>query len=300
MTDPAVPAEPIPFRVLLDEAMKMTRRHFGTIYLLVAVPLAVLALVTVVLQQSFLQDMRGPGGAAAMFSGRGCAAFLATLALSVILQGLTSGVLTAAAVDGATHKPIDMKAKWGFILQPRSIGTLLLSFLAIMAGFICLILPGVYLTLGLSFVVPVMAAEGLYGSGALGRSWKLVRYNPHKGFLANTSTKVFLLFLVTGLIAYAINFVIQLPFTIMQGARMAHTIASGAVTDPRAIAGPVWVRIPSAILGSLVTTAVSIYASFGIVLLYLDVVRRKEGGDLAAAIDARFGGQPAPSAAPRG
>lgn len=300
MTDPAVPAEPIPFRVLLDEAMKLTRRHFGTMYLLVAVPLALLAVVTVVLQTRYMREMTGPGGAAAMFSGRGCITFMGSLALSLILQGLTSGVLTSAAVDGANSRPIDMKAKWAFILQPRSIGTLLFSFVAIVAGFICFIVPGIYLMLGLSFVVPVMAAEGLFGSGALGRSWKLVRYNPHKGFLANTSTKVFLLYLVTGLIAYAINFFVQLPFTIMQGARMAHTIASGTAADPRAIAGPVWVQMPSAILGSLVTTAVSIYASFGIVLLYLDVVRRKEGGDLAAAIDARFGGPSAPPAAPRG
>ena len=36
MTDPAIPAEPIPFRALLDEAMKLTRRHFGTVYLSVA------------------------------------------------------------------------------------------------------------------------------------------------------------------------------------------------------------------------------------------------------------------------
>lgn len=300
MTDPAVPAEPIPFRLLLDEAMKLTRRHFGTIYLLVAVPLALVAVVTVVLQTRTMREMTGPGGAAAMFSGRGCFTFIGSLALNLILQGLTSGVLTSAAVDGANGRPIDMKAKWAFILQPKCIGTLLLSLVAIIAGFICLVVPGVYLVLGLSFVVPVMAAEGLFGSGALGRSWKLVRYNPHKGFLANTSTKVFLLYLVTGLIAYAINFFIQLPLTIMQGARMAHAIAAGAAADPRAIAGPVWVQMPSAILGSLVTTAVSIYAAFGIVLLYLDVVRRKEGGDLAAALDARFGGQPVPPAAPRG
>ena len=300
MTEPAIPGEPIPFRVLLDEAMKLTRRHFGTVYLLVAVPLALLTLVTVVVQKRYMQDMAGPGAAGGMFSGKGCLAVIGSLAWTLMVHGLSSGVLTAAAVDAAAHRPIDMKAKWAFILQPRSIGTLLLSFLAIVAGFICLIFPGVYLSLGLSFAVPVMAAEGLYGSSALGRSWKLVRYNPHKGFLANTSTKVFLLYLVTGLIAYAINFVIQLPFLVMQGARVAHAVASGAAADAQAIIGVSWVQIASAVLGSLVTTAVSIYSAFGIVLLYLDVVRRKEGGDLAAAIDARFG-VPSPSpAAPRG
>jgi hypothetical protein len=300
MTESTVPVEPIPFRELLDEAMKLTRRHFGAIYLLVAVPLALLATVTVVLQSRYLQEMAGPRGAAAMVSGRGCLTFIASLALTMIVQGLTSGVLTAAAVDGASGRPIDIKANWAFILQPRSLGTLFLSLVVILAGFICLIIPGVYLMLGLSFVVPVMAAERLFGSGALGRSWKLVRYNPHKGFLKNTPTKIFLLYLVAGLIAYAVTFFIQLPFSAMQGVRVARSVASGAAANPQAIYGPIWMRMASAILGSLTTTAVYIYSSFGIVLLYQDVVRRKEGSDLAAAIDARFGGQPAPPAAPRG
>ena len=38
-----IPAEPIPFRVLLDEAMKLTRRHFARMYLPVAIPIALLA-----------------------------------------------------------------------------------------------------------------------------------------------------------------------------------------------------------------------------------------------------------------
>lgn len=299
MTEPAIPAEPIPFRMLLDEAMKLTRRHFGTIYLLVAIPLALLAAVTVVVQSRYLQSMAGPGAAAAMMTGRGCFTMIASFSLTLIVHGLTSGVLTAAAVEGASGRPIDMKARWAFILQPRSIGTLLISFGAILLGFLCLLIPGVYLALGYSFVVPVMAAEGLYGSGALARSWRLVRYNPHKGFLKNTSTKIFLLYLVAGLIAYAVVFFVQLPFTAMQGVRIARSIASGSA-DPQAVYGPIWVRIPSAVLGSLASTAVGVYSSFGIVLLYQDVVRRKEGGDLAAAIDARFGAESVPPSAPRG
>jgi hypothetical protein len=46
------------------------------------------------------------------------------------------------------------------------------------------------------------------------------------------------------------------------------------------------------LLQSLVGTAVSLYISFGIVLLYFDVVRRKEGGDLARAIEDRFAAPP--------
>ena len=249
-------------------------------------------MVTVVVQKRYMQEMTESGRRGGMFSGRGCLTFLGKPGVDPDPVRIDVGRADGGC-DGRGRGQADRHE--GEVARSScsrgAIGTLLFSFLAIVAGFICLIFPGVYLTLGLSFAVPVMAAEGLYGSGALGRSWKLVRYNPHKGFLANTSTKVFLLYLVTGLIAYAINFVVQLPFLVMQGARVAHAVASGAARQTRrrspARRGR---RSRRRVLGSLVTTAVSIYSAFGIVLLYLDVVRRKEGGDLAAAIDARFGG----------
>jgi len=298
MTESAIPAEPMPLRVLLDEAMKLARRFFRVIYPSVAIPLAVISVLLLVVQTRFMTGWAGGGVAArqgsipdgAAFGG--CAAFLVTILAALAIQGLTYAVLTAACVDGAAGRPISMGAKWTFVLQAPVLWTLVLTFLAIAAGLICLILPGIYLALGLSFVIPVMVAEGLRGGAALGRSWKLVRYNPHKRFFANTPTKIFVLYLVAGLITYAMTFLVQLPFTAMQGYRVARTISAGQ--DPHDVMSRMlWWQIPPTILGSLVSTAVSVYTSFGLVLLYLDVVRRKEGGDLAAAIDARFpGGRP--------
>jgi len=189
-----------------------------------------------------------------------------------------------------------MGAKWSFVLKPDTLGTLLLAFFAVAAGLICLVLPGFYIALMLSFVIPVMVVEGLRGGSALGRSWRLVRYNPHRRFLANPGTKIFVLYLVGGLITYAVSFLIQLPFTAMQGYRVARTVASGqAPADAHLMVAPMlWWQIPSTILSSLVSTAVGVFTSFGLVLLYQDVVRRKEGVDLAAAIESRF----APSGSP--
>ena len=100
-----------------------------------------------------------------------------------------------------------------------------------------------------------------------------MRYNPHKGFLANTSTKIFLLYLVAGPIAYAVVFFVQL-FHRDAGVRIARGIAAGGA-DLQAVYGSIW-RGSSAVLGSLASTVVGIYSAFGIVLLYQDVVR--EGG----------------------
>jgi hypothetical protein len=283
-----IPAEPIPFRVLLDEAMKLTRSHFAKMYLPVAVPLALLSGVVVVVQMRYLQGFRAGGAANPSLSG-GCLAFVGVMAVWLALRGLTSAVLTAAAVDGASGRPISMGDKWSFILRPSTLGTLLLAFVAIVVGFCLLFLPGIYASLRLSFLIPVMAAEGLTSTVALRRSWELVKYNPGKRFLNNTATKIFLLYLVAGLIGWLASLAIQLPFTAMRGVAAAHKIASG---QPGATpsGADLWAHVPAQMLGQLVSTAVTTYSSFGIVLLYLDVVRRKEGKDLASAIDARFGG----------
>jgi hypothetical protein len=302
MIDSAVPAEPMPFRVLLDEAMKLTRRFFGRLYPPVAIPLALIAGLMTTAQVRWLSAVARQGAAATPGAVvPGCIGFVTGVSGALLVHGLTYAVLIAACVDGAASRPISMGAKWSFVLQAPVLWTLLLVFLAVAAGFVCLVLPGIYLGVMLSFAIPVMAAEGLRGGAALGRSWRLIRYNPQKRSFANTPTKIFLLYLVASLITYAVSFVVQLPFTAMQGYRMVRTISAGGGADPNAVMGPMlWWQIPPAILGSLVSTAVSVYTSFGLVLIYLDVVRRKEGGDLAAAIDARFPGAttPRPPGAP--
>ncbi len=293
MTD-GMPAEPIPFRVLLDEAMKQTRRHFGKMYAPVAIPLALLAGVFVVIQLRFMQQMAG-GEAPGQIGIAGCLSFVGTLVLFLVLGGLSSAVLTCAALDGATARPISMKEKWAFVLQPSTLVTLLLALVGITLGFILLILPGIYLLLRWSFVVPVMSGEGVKGTAGLRRSWDLVRYNPGKRFFDNTATKVFLLYLVAGLISWLVSLVVQLPFTAMQGVAAARDVASG---QPGSVGTAfLWLQVPSTVLSQLVSTAANIYSSFGVVLLYLDVLRRKEGKDLASAIDARFGSPQPPAPA---
>jgi hypothetical protein len=288
MTESTVPAEPMPFRVLLDEAMKLMRRHFGAIYLSVAIPLAVIAALSLAVQLRWMTTMTAARGMRPDIAAS-CFGFVLTLLLALLVQGLSYSVLTAACVDGAMGRPIRMGAKWSFVVQPGTLGTLFLSFLAVAAGLVCLFLPGLYIALHLSFVIPVMAVEGLRGGSALGRAWRLAKFNPHRRFFDNPATKIFVLYLVGALLAYAVSFLIQLPFTAMQGYRVARTIASGHAANAQAFLGrALWWQIPSAILSSLVSTAIGVYTSFGLVLLYLDVVRRKEGGDLAAAIETRF------------
>ena len=47
-----------------------------------------------------------------------------------------------------------------------------------------------------------------------------------------------------------------------------------------------WLQLPGALVGGMAQTAVALYISFGVALLYTDLRRRSEGSDLEAAIDA--------------
>jgi hypothetical protein len=291
------PADPIPFRILVDEAMRLARRHFGVIYLPVALPIAVITGALVLSQSLFMEEIAG--GAASAFSTTSCFVFLASFVFSMAAFGLTAAVLTAAATDGAAGRPVQMGAEWSLVLRPAVFGTLLLSFLTIMAGFLLLIVPGIYLSFGLTFLVPVMVAEGSRGIPAMKRSWALVFYNPWRRFGYSAVTKIFLLYVITFLIAYVVGFVIQVPFTIWTMLKMARTVSQGgtAPNPHEMLASLRWLQVVSAVLSSFVRTAVSVYSSFGVALLYYDVVRRKEGTDLASAFDARFGA-PVPAGYP--
>jgi hypothetical protein len=75
--------------------------------------------------------------------------------------------------------PIDVEAsyRWGF----RRIGSVilvsLLFALAVVGGFILLVIPGLIFIVMLSVSIPALIVEDRRGSDALGRSWNLVKGN---------------------------------------------------------------------------------------------------------------------------
>ncbi len=70
---------------------------------------------------------------------------------------------------------------------------------------------------------------------------------------------------------------------------MLRHVSAGAGGGPN-LTPLLWLQVPAQVLGSMSRVAVSLYVSFAIVLLFLDVRRRREGGDLEAALDALSGG----------
>lgn len=291
--------EPLSAQALLDEAMRQTRRHFKAIYPAVAVPLAIGAGMVPLAQglwfQSFRFTDRGPepGNLPLMFAGM--IVFMMVVFAFLAIYVLGYAALLAGAVDAAAGRTVSMSRAWISMVKPQALGTLLMSWLATLAGMVCCFFPGVYVALIFSLVVAVMVEEGRYLVDGLGRSVELTSYNPRRSFGDDPRVRAFLILFVGMLIGYAVSMVVQLPLAILQQVMLFRGMAGGEKADPMAVmASLTWLQVPTNALATLAQVAVHLYVSFGLALLYFDVRRRKEGRDLEQAAEALAQRAPAP------
>ncbi|MEW6366903.1 MAG: hypothetical protein AB1714_19930 [Acidobacteriota bacterium] len=285
--------QPVPFRMLIDDAMKLARRHFRAIYLPVAVPLAVMAAVQVVAQVKWMAWAQSPRTDVAPFLVRFMLPMILILLVYLLIYVLAYIAMLVAATDAVMGRAIDMKRAWRFPFQWRVQGTLLRAGVLIFLSFLLLFFPGLYVSLLYSFIVPVMVEENTFGSAALRRSSRLVKYNPRRRFVDNPMVKVFAIFFLGWILAYAVSMVVQIPLIITQQVLMFRSIAEGQAMEPGALMERLlWLQVPSNVLGVLAYTAVNLYTSVCLVLFFVDVRRRKEGRDIEAAL-AEFAGMPA-------
>lgn len=296
MTEPFLPA-PMPFLVLLDEAMRRVRTHLRAIFPAVAVPVAVL---TTLLQVVQILNIRG------VLSGErspGMALFWTpwVLLMALVLIAVSAVAYMAgqvAALDALNGRPVDMERAWRFAARPPVWGTLFLSGLAIFASFLLCVLPVFYVAPLLSFAMPVMVEEGVFGVAALSRSADLARFNPSRRLTDSPIVKVLVLMLVTTLISYLAGLLVALPFQLPMFIDVFRHALSGDRDVQSAMSRWLWLQVPAVFLSSLVRMAVYLYTAFGIGMLFFDVRGRKEGTDLRSQIDAVFPGAPPPPPLP--
>ena len=278
---------PMPFRLLIDEALRKARGHFRSLYLPVAIPVAALATLLPVAQAVWFPRMiTDPGNSLAMLPAFYLLIFIYAGLVMVAYMALQVGV-----VDALMGRPVDMKRAWSFAIRGRVLGTLILSYLAIVASMLCCCLPVFYVGPLLSFVSTIMVDEGRFGADALRRSADLANYDAGQGFFERPIVKVFLMLLIGVLISYMLGLLVALPFQIPMYVDIFRKAASGEDTlqsMPRWL----WLQVPAQFLNILVSTAVYVYISFGIALLFYDTRGRKEGVDLRSEIDEVFGGPP--------
>lgn len=299
MRPPALPAgDVLPLSRLLDESVRLLRLHFRTIVPPVAVPLALLSAVGP-LAQIAIQHL-APRAASleawVWIAGAVSFALLAIAFLAVYVLGY--GALMAAAMDAAAGRSVEMRRAWRTMLRPRVLGTLVLAGLAVALGFLLCIVPGAYLGLLWCVVVPVMLEESRHGTAALSRSAELMRHNPVGGLANAPRARAFLLVVAGALLGYAVSTAVQLPLMGLMGVAMLREVAAGQRADPQRLNEMMlWLQVPMQVLSTAVNVAVQLFSALGLSLLYFDTRRRKEGGDLAAAI-ARLARPPAPPPLP--
>lgn len=300
--EPGIPAfaSTMPFRILVDEAMKLTRRYFLAVYFPVAIPVAILFSALTVVQFAWMRSFQAAAASRSMLAlAGGCGGVLLAFLVLIVAQSLAYAALAAACVDAVQAGAVSMKRSWRFVLQPRVIGTLVLVWLVLGISFLFFFFPAIYVGLILSLIAPVMAVERIFGLAAMRRSSQLVRYNPQRRFLANPKVKIFALFLIALVLSWVGRVIVELPFAIFRGYSAAREVAARGKADPSAwMDQMLWTQVPLSLLSSLVSTAVGVYTTFGLALLYFDIRRRKEGMDLEAEIERMAGGVPEPPPPP--
>ena len=90
---------------------------------------------------------------------------------------------------------------------PKILGAIILSVIIVILGFILLIIPGIYIGVCISLVIPIIIFEDETVGNAISACFSLIK---------NNWWNTFAFLFVMGLISSALNFVFQLPTTIYQ------------------------------------------------------------------------------------
>lgn len=90
---------------------------------------------------------------------------------------------------------------------PKILGAIILSGIIVVLGFIILIIPGIYIAVCISLVVPIIIFEDETVGNGISACFNLIK---------NNWWNTFAFLFVIGLISSALNFVFQLPSTIYQ------------------------------------------------------------------------------------
>ncbi|MGZ8785890.1 MAG: hypothetical protein ACXW1Y_10060 [Acidimicrobiia bacterium] len=265
---------------VIDAAFKLMRRHARTLFTIAAVVLLPLGILEYFLSLFFesniptssqlIPESASPDVALEILLEDLGPLFLAAL-LSGLLAALAQAVVQLGSVEAIAEVYLDREPNWrtslgaGLKRLPAGIGVFLIAVVPLTVGFLLCFLPGVWLAVMWSMVVPVLAVERLGPGASLGRSWKLVknRFWPVLGVLA---------------LSFLISLVIQ-------------SILSAVVTASFLFSGTVALEI-QALVNTVSRILVTPFTASVFAVLYFDLRVRQEGFDLermAAAI-----GQPAP------
>jgi membrane-anchored glycerophosphoryl diester phosphodiesterase (GDPDase) len=241
---------------LIDAAIKLYRAEWKALIGIVAFVLVPLTFLESYVTRAFSDPFAQPAVAS---PDELTAVFIAGSVITLVQLLFVQPFLTAAVARAATNvyigEPVSIGSTYRFALtKVHSILWIsILTFLAIIVGFILLVIPAFLVFVRMSFASTVIVVEGKRGTSAIARSWQLAKGHFWRLFGA---------LILAGLIAGIVAAVLAVPGELI-------ALAMGPNGWPARALG-----------NSLATVLVTPFSTLIIVLLYFDLRIRKEGYDI--------------------
>lgn len=249
---------------ILDVSIKLYLKNFWTLVKTVAVVVVPISLLSFLfLLSSLPEGVTVENGQLRFPDDVGLAGFFTSAGISTFLGGLAALLATGAAFKAVGdaylgHRPqagVSLRFALKKVLPLLWVG--ILTMIVVIAGFILLIIPGIYIAVALMVVVPVLMMEDIRGLKALRRSRDLVkgRWWPTFG----------LVILGVILIPLILQTILVIPFQLFLFVNIESVTLRLLVEE--------MINVLASILTTPFTAAV-------LTVLYFDLRVRKEGFDL--------------------
>ncbi|MEW6477709.1 MAG: hypothetical protein AB1679_36145 [Actinomycetota bacterium] len=258
---------PLSVGEIIDVAIKIWRRHLPTlarIVVVVVAPLQILAALVAasVNSETYTLEVRDNPDEAPPVDTGALAAWLAGMFTAQILSGLAFLISSAAVLRAVSVAYLDGTPDWRDSLRAatRRLRSLIWLAFLMLAGLslamLAIVVPFFWLGVAWSVAFPVLIAEGLRGTAAIGRSFRLVRgrWWPTFGALA-----------LAFMFQFFVGLVLGLPLIFFTGDWDGDSAAALTVSTVVSVAS------------SVITTP---FMAAVLVLVYFDLRVRKEGFDL--------------------
>jgi hypothetical protein len=275
----ALDLRPLSLGELLDRTFFLYRRHFLLFIGIAAIPQSLVFIMNLattllpVLTRAVASGRMPSSGLAAAAIGGGVFALVAVfVGLVAFLFSVGATVFAVSEIYTGRQTSIRESLRRVRGNAGTIFGVLFLSGLIMIAGFIALIIPGIYLMCRICVATPAALLEDIGPSDSIRRSFDLTR---------DFAGRAFMIYLLYFAMAWGVIAVFQFPFIIL--------IAINAKQAQLLILWTVLMQVGN-FIGSVLVAPVS---TIGFALFYYDLRVRKEAFDLQMMMQA-IGADPMP------
>lgn len=197
---PPPPLRPRSVGEVLEAAFGLYARYWKPLVSIVAIVVIPLTLIQYLIGDAIASNVTTTTNGQVVVNegaGRAFGSLAVVGLLSLVIQQILIGAIAWAVASTLVGREPDLSESYRFGYK-RLWSILLVGILfalAVLAGLILLVIPGIIIAVRLSVSIPALVVEGRRGTEALGRSWDLVR-----GFSWPVFGVFVVAFLLTGLV----------------------------------------------------------------------------------------------------